>query len=103
MAVFSLCGFCGFYPWKRLSISQNVTVFPKITVYWYWSKSCSLKPSFVRICGRWRQSSFTFTQRRRLILQPKKRYMSSLAIEPIFFSIAPPLPIMMPLCVARSQ
>lgn len=53
--------------------------------------------------SRLRQSSFTLTQVCRLTLIPKKRSISCRANVAIFLSIAPPLPMTIPLWLSRSQ
>ena len=61
------------------------------------------KPRLLSCCSLSRQSSRTLTQHCRLTLTPSSSSMSARAAEPIFFSIWPPLPMIIPLWLLRSQ
>ena len=63
----------------------------------------SVKPKLRSIRSSLRQSSFTFTQHCRFTRHCRKSSSSCRAAEAIFLSIAPPLPMMIPLWLFRSQ
>ncbi len=60
-------------------------------------------PKFFISASLFRQPSLTFTQMSRLTLISKKRSSSARASLPIFLSMAPFLPMTMPLCDSLSQ
>ena len=67
------------------------------------SYSLSSYPSVRRSSGRLRQSSRTLTHSCKFTRMPSRPSMSCRASWPMRRSIAPCLPMMMPLCAARSQ
>ena len=64
---------------------------------------CSVKPKLRRLAMESRQFSLTLPQVWRLTLVPMKASISRRASSPIFLSMAPFLPMMMPLWESRSQ
>ena len=79
-------------------LSQEIHPKPRgLQLLFYW------KPKLRSWLCRLRQPSRTFTQHWRLTWTPKKPSISSRASEAIFFSIAPPFPMTMPLWLSFSQ